>query len=44
MFDNGNFPGVPSGAVDADLFTGRMLNKRIGVGASMHVIDAEAGG
>jgi hypothetical protein len=44
LFDKRFFPGVPSGAVDADLFTGRMLNKRIGVGASMHVIDAAAGG
>jgi hypothetical protein len=44
LFDNGFFPGVPSGAVDADLFKGRMLNKRIGVGASVHVIDAAAGG
>jgi hypothetical protein len=44
LFDNGFFPGVPSGAVDADLFTGRMLNKRIGVGASVLVIDAAAGG
>ena len=44
LFDKSFFTGVPSGAVDADLFTGRMLNKRIGIGASVHVIDAAAGG
>jgi hypothetical protein len=44
LFDKSFFPGVPSGAVDADLFTGRMMNKRIGIGASVHVIDAAAGG
>jgi hypothetical protein len=44
LFDKSFFSGVPSGAVDADLFTGRMLNKRIGIGASVHVIDAAAGG
>jgi hypothetical protein len=44
LFDKSFFSGLTSGAVDADLFTGRMLNKRIGVGASVHVIDAAAGG
>jgi len=44
LFDKAFFPGVPSGAVDADLFTGQVFEKRIGIGASMHVIDAIAGG
>jgi hypothetical protein len=44
LFDKSFFSGVPSGAVDADLFTGRMSIQRFGIGASMHVIDAAAGG
>ena len=44
LFDKRIFSGVPSGAVDADLFTGRMKLERIGIGASMHVVDAVAGG
>jgi hypothetical protein len=44
LFDNGFFSGVPSCAVDADLITGRTRIKRIGIGASMHIVDAAAGG
>jgi hypothetical protein len=44
LFDKSFFSGVPSGAVDADLFTGRMRTQRIGIGASVPVIDAAAGG
>jgi hypothetical protein len=44
LFDKSFFPGVPSGAVDADLVTGRVFIKRIGIGGSMHIIDAIAGG
>jgi hypothetical protein len=44
MFDKSFFPGVPSGAVDADLFTGRVFKRRIGIDGSMHTIDAIAGG
>jgi hypothetical protein len=43
MFDKIIFPGLPSAAIDADLYTGPRI-RRNGIDASMFIVDAATGG